>query len=205
MEFCVPCECGQKLRVGVCDAGSTKACQFGRNLLIPSLSTLRETAGLDAYEICPSAEINQAVAQGTWVLSGNCSHCDCGTDSAVWLHGVCEQRWLESGSDSGLDAFPILSMIFGGLVGSILVRSMNIPSARYGKEMGRDVSFKAPFRLCESCQRALRSKRGALTFAKSVPALQKLLSKYPDANFRFLKASEAAGLNSQYSRLRRSA
>ena len=208
MEFCVPCECGQQLKVSASEAGTTKSCGCGCAVSIPRLSKLREMAGMAAYEICPADEINRAVADGTWNLADTCSHCSSGADSVAQLHGICEQAWRESPNASNNEQYRLLFLarvILAGLFGRIFFRLSPSNEDDTAKEHGRDVNFTAPFRLCDSCQRAAKSKHGARKFAESVSALQRLLKKYPDATFRLLKAHETAGLNQRDAELRRSA
>ena len=198
MDFYVPCECGHRLDVSVSDAGTTKSCDCGRSVSIPRLSKLRELAGMTAYEICPADEINRAVAVGTWSVCDSCSHCGSGTDSVAHLHGICEEAWRESPSISnseGRRSLFLARVILAGLFGRLLFR-LPIGDDDDGpvREHGRDVNFTAPFRLCDSCQRAAKSKRGARKFAESTPVLQRLLKKYPDATFRLLKAHETVGI-----------
>ena len=166
MAFRVPCECGEQLDVSISDAGTTKSCDCGRAVSIPRLSKLREMAGLAAYEICPADEISRAVADGTWRLSDACSHCGAGTDSVAHLHGICEHAWRESPNASNNERYRLLFLarvILAGLFGRILFRLSQSNVDDTAKEHGRDVNFTAPFRLCDSCQRAAKSKHALQT------------------------------------------
>ena len=209
MDFQVPCECGQTLAVTMTDAGSSKLCGCGRLVSIPSLSQLRQLSGLSAYEACPADEIQRMVADGTWELTKNCSHCGNHTDSIIYLHGVCEEAWRETPSilndKSRVTVFVLRALLFFFLNRILFRISPRNPEAEEPREFGRDVHFTAPFRVCASCQRQAKSKRGARELAEAVPALQRLLKKYPDATFRLLKPHEFVGLNSRDSDLRKCA
>lgn len=212
MEFRVPCECGQQLKVSVTDAGTTKNCGCGRTVSIPRLSKLRETAGLDAYEFCPAQEINQAVADGAWPVSADCCQCGFGTDSIVQLQGICERSWTQDSDGDEVSLRQLASFAQVAVLGVFGLffsfrRASSLVFGLYGetKEFGRDVYFSAPFRLCDACQRAAKSKRVMQTWTRSLPALKKVLAKFPDTQFSFVKMPANSGSQSADNSLRRCA
>ena len=158
------------------------------------LSRLRLMAGHEAFESNPVDELRCMVADGSWKLTDTCCQCGAGTDDVAVLLCDCEHPSL-TGADHHW-AVKILEVAFLAVMSWLSHLQFHLLArAEEGREAhGRDVSCTLRFRLCDDCRKAAKSDRGARRFAESIPDLQRLLKKYPDATFRFLKPDEVVGL-----------
>jgi hypothetical protein len=58
--YFLPCECGQKIRVGPAQAGQAVACGCGKKLSVPTLRGLRE------LKTVPEEEVSATARRSTW-------------------------------------------------------------------------------------------------------------------------------------------
>lgn len=144
MDFPLSCECGTTHTVSGGLAGTTFECGCGRELKIPSLKTLRETAGLTGVEISPEDQVRSLVDEGR--LPGpDCVSCGLPADNVIPLVADCEQQFaLHSGSQFWVR---LLGVWFAPLW------ALTRRAAETVEIHGRDTVVPVPIAMCGTCHR----------------------------------------------------
>jgi len=165
--YAVQCKCGAVRPVSATDAGGRVACACGREVVVPSLSALKASAGQSAMSA--EVRIEQLLARGLLPEGTTCLVCRRATNDVAHCWTVCErERQVQAaGWKVGY-----LGLVFGVL--------------SFWKERdrteGRDVRFRLPLRVCRDCTDQLREAGVLKTALLEVPVYAGLLDKYPDAD-----------------------
>lgn len=147
MDFHVSCQCGESLRVSEGAAGARLNCSCGRVVVVPSLSELREQAGLAANQPSAKLVIESMLAGGELPTATTCAHCDRDANETVYLTAECEKAF---GSEPDRTA-AILAILIFGLWGWLVY----LFRTREATEFGDNVILHLPVRLCPDCRRSL--------------------------------------------------
>jgi hypothetical protein len=109
----------------------------------------------------------------------NCEACAVSTESQLLVNALCEKMSVEGELESGMAVAWLL------LVSPILWVAVALSSGKGVRELGRNVSFALPLRLCENCQARVQndwwwSRRKTLRrLLQKVPVYADLLRRYP--------------------------
>jgi hypothetical protein len=158
MDFRVPCECGGYVTVSEGAAGAHVNCSCGRIIDVPSLSELRERAGLPAHHVTAKVIIENMLANGELPTMPACVRCKSATDDTFTVTVECEKAW---GRDPG-PIWPIVWLF--AWWGVVLIQ-------REGKEYGSNLMLHLPIRMCGSCRRRLPSDAAPKVFRSVAFAL----------------------------------
>jgi hypothetical protein len=164
-QYSVTCECGLTQQVTGADAGSELPCQCGRTIAVPSLQRLRVSTGeppVSAEVMLERLLLTKRLPEET-----HCLCCDTPTTDTACVTVACERPEVR---EPGWSLNP-LALLFGWIC---LTRSYD------SGEVGRDVSFRLPVRLCRGCGASLSPINVRDTLRK-VTVYRQLLEKYPDA------------------------
>lgn len=154
--FQVRCErCDKPHTVSAKQAGGSIHCSCGSDVAVPSLSQLRRTAGLGAYEKSVSERLLQLVFDDQLPTHHGCICCGDPRADRQNLVAVCERSYRKS--EGG-----------GAVAGSIggIPFFFPLPGDATGEEVGRNVTVPLVFDICSSCWRS--SRRGGLWSITSI-------------------------------------
>jgi hypothetical protein len=183
MEYHVLCQCGKQVPVSADDAGTTIHCQCGQSVPVPSLSKLRTTAGVGAYESGAIDTIRRMLDEGTLPWGETCAESGRPTADIIRLVVQCER--LHAARDGSAARFLILFFL-GPFYILLAMR------AQEREAHGRETMVRVPLRLSREYHRGLarwwahRRRRRLLT---TVPVYAALLKEYPKATIRVDAAS----------------
>jgi hypothetical protein len=169
MAYTVACECGKNHSVHGGQANSSFACDCGKTVEVPRLSTLRSSAGEAPLGL--EYTIEQGIRNGTFPTANTCAHCQKKTSDTVYIWALCDRATVEEGGWK-MNWIPL---IFGWLSFSNSEE----------KEVGRDVQYRLPLRLCKECE-GISGETLKAAF-EDEPVYKRLLAKYPDAKLSMSK------------------
>jgi len=135
MDFEFHCSCGKSHAVQPCQAGTSLLCSCGRKHVLPSLSKLRESSGLAAFEKSTADAVWAALNAGQFEMGDLCIECGAPTNKAHVVWAVCERsyRHISGGAQLAVAGIP---------VAETEVRE---------EDRGRNVVVPLLIRLCETC------------------------------------------------------
>jgi hypothetical protein len=166
----VACECGATIQVPGTAAGTTVTCQCARKVDVPTLARLKASVGQSA--ISADLELEHLAATGALPLESNCTICGGETTNKVAFSVVCERPEDKSGGSFWYQVFFIWF--------SPLLYMMHMATRR-SEVHGRNVVFRLPLRVCETCQPSVNSRSAIRDALRRTPVYARLLDKYPDA------------------------
>jgi hypothetical protein len=140
VEVSLSCECGAKHPVDEGMAGVSLACVCGRTLVVPSLSRLRELAGLPRYEANPALVLEEMAAAGQLPPMNVCVSCGTQTDEVIDAVAECEKAWRREIHRPGW------LLVLLGWWGFLLRWNQE------EREFGKTVTTPVPIRLCRTCR-----------------------------------------------------
>lgn len=157
-------------------AGSTFACQCGRSVVVPTLSTLRKSAGESAIPLSSIERIEIMLRNGELPTGDICPVSGRPTDDTIQFHVQCEKMWVRGGSSF----WQVLAyVLFFGWLG-LLIHQEPEEVERFGRE----TSILIPLRISSEVRpKILRMKRQKKLKAllAQVPIYSQLLNDFPDA------------------------
>jgi hypothetical protein len=180
MEYHVSCGCGKRIAVEAEQAGTTIRCDCGQDVPVPSLSKLRTTAGLGAYESGVIDTIRRMLDEGTLPWGETCAESGRPTQDVIQLVVQCER--LQTAKD-GLRSWQLAVFLFG--LWALLVMAGR--GQQHEEARGRDTFVTIPLRLQRESHRRLARWGTQRTFRrllKTVPVYARLLEEYPRAAIR---------------------
>jgi hypothetical protein len=178
MEYHVTCRCGKQLPVKTEEAGTTIRCACGESVPVPSLSKLRKTAGLGAYESGTIDTIRRMLEHGELPWGETCAESGRPTDDIVQFSVQCEQIHVAK-DRAGLVFW--VGLIFGPFWLLLAARSKD------RENHGRETVVEIPLRVCGEFHRKLArwgSQRKFRRLLVTVPVYARLLEEYPTATIR---------------------
>jgi hypothetical protein len=185
MNHQLECICGKVLTVSTGAAGQQLPCACGRKLQVPTLRELRVMAGAatDARGNAeagptPEFEIEQLLLAGFVPEDQACASCDGDGAEVVRCWVICAYARVRVPYDRS-DLLLLLAF-FTPLRGLALLSRLLRPY-RETKEIGRDITFPLPVRLCPACREDLTDSEGLKAALRRTPEYVGLLDKYPQA------------------------
>ena len=183
--YSVFCECGVTHPVSATQAGSTMTCGCGRSVDVPTLSSLRKSAGESAIP-SDTIETIQAMIRGGELPSGDiCPYSGRPANDTIFFHVQCERVWVRGGEslESGNFAY-----MFLGWIGALIA----LQKLRPREELGRDISLEVP--LCISSDvrptiMGMRRQRGLKALLCQTHIYAQLLQEFPRATVTVIKTS----------------
>lgn len=168
----VKCECGNEYPVTAGQAGSSFPCACGRTVQVPSLGTLKRSVGESA--VSADLEIEHRLAEGSLPMEDDCGVCGAATRDTLAVRVECERSEVRSSLKWWYWLFLPMGMWFviGMLIAALTKRE---------QRLGRDVNFRLPVRVCESCRPRVRSATEARDALNRSDLYARLLVKYPHA------------------------
>jgi hypothetical protein len=157
--------------VSATDAGCRIACACGRELVVPSLSALKASAGQSARSA--EVRIEQLLRRGLLPEGTTCLLCRSTTKDVAHCWTVCERAIVQQPTGWYLSALNVVSMLFGVLT---------FRKVLHETSKGRDLRLRLPLRVCGNCTGQLRDPRVLKETLFAVPVYAELLDKYPDAD-----------------------
>ena len=170
----VPCSCGKTHEVPGTEAGRVIACSCGKQLEIPTLRELKQSVG--EATASPETEIAAKLEAKMLPEEELCTECQRPTDGVVFSQVICETKSVkEKNSASRTILFflilgPIWSLLHHFIIGGDVMT-----------EQGRDVRFRLPIRLCDTCKANVKSRQAKELLLKN-PVYNRLLQKYPHSS-----------------------
>jgi hypothetical protein len=164
-QYPVICACGRTHQVSGGEAGSRLSCGCGRTVEVPDLRTLRMAAGEPT--IPPELAIEAMLQAGQVPGSEECVGCGAPTADVCHVLVQCERREWRAG---GWKVNPIY-WLFG----------VFYAERTEARELGRNVAYQLPVRMCSPCARRLSRSRTREALHK-VNEYHQLLAKYPHAS-----------------------
>lgn len=164
----VKCECGKEHAVTGGQAGSSFPCACRRTVEVPSLGALKRSVGQSS--ISADLEIEHRLDDGSLPLEDRCVLCGTTTRSKVVISVVCEQEEKKGGVRwYHFLLSPLFALAALGLSGSA------------GRQVGRNVRFRLPVRVCRDCESRVQTATGAREALERSELYARLLVKYPHA------------------------
>jgi hypothetical protein len=174
MPYPVRCECGQTHQVEAPQAGSRFPCSCRREVIVPSLSKLKASAGETA--LTPDVRVQQMLDLGMLPEETRCLGCGKETTGVRYFWATCERAFVKKDA-SRVWWVVLLGWLFLGWWSIILL----LARARDDRVHGTDVSFRLPLRLCPECGPDLDRPGALRERVHDVPIYTELLDKYPNA------------------------
>lgn len=168
----VTCECGTVHDVTGGQAGSAFPCGCGKTVEVPTLGALKRSVGESA--VSADLEIEYRLAEKSLPVEDECVLCDLPTADTLPVSVVCERSEVKSDVKWWYWVFLPLGVWF---VIGMLVAKLNDRK----RQLGRDVSFRLPVRVCEDCRPKVRTVADARDALRRSPLYARLLAKYPHA------------------------
>jgi len=178
MSYSVTCECGLVHSVSATDAGSTLRCRCGRSVDVPLLSSLRKSAGDEAFPLSTIERIRAMIRDGELPSGDICPCSGRPADDGILVHVQCERTWVRGGepinSSKVLGCFLVFGWI-GALIASLRMRPR--------EDLGRDTSIQVPLRVSSDVRpKLLRMRQKALkAILRQTPVYAQLLDEFPEA------------------------
>jgi hypothetical protein len=178
MKYHVLCGCGKSLPVKTEEAGTTIRCDCGESVTVPSLSKLRSTVGLGAYESGAIDTILRMLDEGILPWGETCAESGRPTRDVLPLHVQCERIHAPA------DNTKVILL-------ALLVTPLALLGLRKDQReaVGRDTSVVVPLRLSRAYHRSLSrwgggSQRRLQRLLRTVPVYARLLDEYPNATIQ---------------------
>jgi hypothetical protein len=168
----VACECSTEHRVTAGQAGSSFDCGCGRKVEVPTLGALKRSVGQSA--VSADLEIEHRLKDGSLPVETECVICDTKTDETVVVGVVCEQSEVQT--SGGIKWWYWVFFPLGIWFYFLLVVAQLTGRER---QVGREVAFRLPVRVCGGCGPQVRTGGGALNALRRSPLYARLLAKYP--------------------------
>jgi hypothetical protein len=183
MQYSISCECGRPMLVAGTDAGTDQTCGCGRAVRVPPLHILRRQA--DESTSTPELIVRVMLSSGMLPEGHECSGCGSRTEGAVVVRTECERvRRKSLGAKDGASV-ALIWFLFGPLLAWLAYRS-----EAETREVGEDIIFDLPLRMCPDCSKGLTNAplRRAM---ERVAVYAQLLAKYPRAKLELVPSSGA--------------
>ncbi len=168
----VACACGTVHDVTGGQAGSSFPCGCGQAVEVPTLGALKRSVGESS--VSADWEIEHRLADGSLPDEDECVLCDLPTADTLPVSVVCERSEVRSDIKWWYWLFLPLGLWF---VIGMLVAKLNDRK----RQLGRDVAFRLPVRVCESCRPKVRTAEEARDALQQSELYARLLAKYPHA------------------------
>jgi hypothetical protein len=178
MVYSVHCECGKSHRVQATQAGAALLCQCGRQVDIPTLSSLRSSAGESPVPLNTIQQIRAMIRDGTLPANEICPMSARPATTVIWLHVQCERVWTEN-EGGGRDLPKLILALLLHLHDAVRRESYKPPIIK-----GRDTSVDVPLRVSPDVIPAIRKtcrQRKLKMLLEETPIYRQLLGEYPEA------------------------
>lgn len=187
MSYSVSCACGVTHAVSATQAGSRIACACGRSLDVPTLSSLRKSAGESPFPLSTVERIQAMIRDGSLPSGDVCPYSGRAANDTVFFHVQCERAW-ERGGDSRQIAEIILYFLLCGWVGALFVAARSKPA----KQMvfGRNTLLEVPLRISSDVRKkvlGIRGQKKLRALLCHTPIYSELLREFPDATVAPIK------------------
>lgn len=168
------CRCGNRLSVNEGAAGTQLPCSCGRTINVPTLRELRAATGDSA--LAPEFEVERLLLNG-WIPEGE--RCVC-CDSPAEIHRFwvqCDKAVVVQSEQRSILAYLLLWLITP--LGALL--AWGTRGRGNSVEHGRDIVYRLPLRVCDTCRNELKKEEAIMEALRSVPVYARLFEKYPAA------------------------
>ncbi len=159
----VVCDCGRTHPVPGTSAGCDLTCGCGRTFAVPPLQQLRAAAG--ESPLSADLMIQALLLDGALPEEKDCVACELPTADTGFVDVNCERPEVQRRTTWGFNPVPLL---FGWLS---FTRTTAV------REVGRDVRFTLPLRVCRECGGGANPR----DLLRRVPLYRRLLEKYTAA------------------------
>ncbi|HYH64005.1 MAG TPA: hypothetical protein VD866_04835 [Urbifossiella sp.] len=183
MEYRVTCGCGAAVPVRAGDAGSVRRCACGRDVEVPSLHELRESAGQEALP--PFLRVQTKLAAGLLPGIRGCAECGREPAATARVHVECERARVEDRlNNRAALAGCLLVGCFGWLIAlpTLVMLRFRGPT----RQFGNDVVVVVPVPVCDACRPVLTDPAALGRALRTVPDYADLLDRYPEARLELL-------------------
>ncbi len=176
--YMVGCACGASSPVTATQAGSKIHCACGRTVDIPTLSTLRKSAGESATPQNAVERIKAMLQRGELPTGDICPYSGRPANDTILFHVQCERSWVRGGEMS--PGKIIAYIFFLGWIGALIAYYSHRPR----EELGRDTSLTIPLRVSSDVRAMIlrmRGQRKLKSLLSHVPAYAQLFAEFRDA------------------------
>ena len=150
----------------------------GQLVAVPALSSLRQLAGQQKFEIHIVDRIRQMASEGRLPEGQSCLQCGAETRNVSDLILECQRPWMRS------DGYwkTMFLMLVAVVLGPIWIVMHIVEGYRNPELIGSELVLHAPLRLCPECSSKVGKRQGKLRrVLRKVPAYNELLREYPTA------------------------
>ena len=154
-------------------------CSCGRSVTVPSLSTLRTSAGKSAVPLNTLDAIRKILRDGSLPEGVVCPYSGRLANEVIYFHIQCERTWAAGGDREDFLTRFIGFFVFGW-VGALIASQRSASS----EALGRDVSIEVPVRISGDIRHQLlrtKRQRKLKDLLRQTPIYAKLLQEYPGA------------------------
>jgi len=183
VDFKIDCQCGKQNTVSGGSAGATIVCACGQAIAVPSLSKLREQAGLPPYDPGPLMLIQHLLATNQLPGTNRCGACEQETDRVVEVRAQCETGYRTESNDRSFGEVLFWILVFWPV---LLFKSRR----RTVNDFGRDTVLSLPLPVCDGCRQSLGRRKAIKQAVQKIPLYGELLQKFPDAKLTLVAASK---------------
>lgn len=171
MGYQVTCGCGKSVSVRSSDAGTTRRCECGRDVEVPSLHHLRLSAGEEA--LSPALRLQTKLGAGLLPGVCGCALCGCEPAPSVLVYLECEREQV---GGRGEKADLLAGCLLFGALWLVLAANRREPRVRHGT----DVFFYVPLPLCEACRADVSDPAVLVRALRTIPDYADLLDRHPE-------------------------
>lgn len=196
MEYSVHCECGRSHPIQATQAGALLLCQCGRRVDIPTLSSLRSSAGESPIPLNTIQQIRAMIRDGTLPANEICPMSGRPATTVIWLHIQCERVWTEN-AGGGRD----LPKLLAPLLRLHLREAARWESYKPAIIKGRDTSVGVPLRVSPDAIatiRRIRRQRKLKILLEQTPIYRQLLGEYPEAMVSYIDDADRGQANNRF-------
>jgi hypothetical protein len=186
-EYSISCECGKSHPVSATQAGFTLGCSCGRTLDIPTLSSLRRSAGESAIPTTKVDEIQAMIRNGELPAGEVCPYSGRPADDTILFHVRCERPWIRGNETMGPAAIFVYYLFFGW-IGALIVANRTQPL----EELGRDTAVEVPVRISSQARPRLmrmRRQRSLKAILRQTRVYAELLRDFPEATVSVVRTN----------------
>jgi hypothetical protein len=183
MSYPVSCQCGMRHLVSATEAGSRIRCPCGNSLDVPTLSSLRSSAGETPYPASTIEKIKAMIRDGRLPSGEICPYSGRPVNDTVFFHVQCERSSIEGESNT------VASIIFG-LIAGIRGARILAEQIRPPREVGRNTLIEIPLRISSDVRKQvlrIRRQKTLKALLCHTPIYAQLLQEYPDASVKPIK------------------
>lgn len=189
-DYKVACECGARIPVSAVQAGSSVACSCGRDVNVPTLSSLRKSAGQPPIPVDNIATITAMIKNGELPDNDLCPYSNRPANETVFFRMQCERTWARQNRDSDAYKAFFYVLVFGWLGAMLTAGKSRNGENRENETLGRDTWVDVPVRISSDVRPniiRMRRQKKLKELLSQTPIYAELLEEFPQTRVSVLK------------------